>query len=142
MSKAGLIGALAALSTTAAPTAIATSTSHAIFWQNSSGKVGCGVEIHARNTPAKQILCSARGIPRPKRSGNVGDPFVQLAATGSPRLVLISQDSFVGNKATKLGAGSIWSRLGVTCKVYVKTVTCSNGAGHGFTIGNGAYHSF
>ena len=122
--------------------ASAGSTSHVSLWQNKKGSVECGIEASALSK--KEILCSARGIPRPPHSNpNVGDPFVELASTGKPKLVLISQDSFPsGAKTHTLANGTVWSNRGVTCTLGAKTVTCKNGAHHGFTIGNGHYKSF
>ncbi len=66
-----------------------------------------------------------------------------LAARGKPSLELISQDSYVPSAKTRtLATGAVWVARGVTCKVAVKTVTCTNGSHHGFTIGNRRYKSF
>jgi hypothetical protein len=116
------------------------STSHAKLWGNSEQTVGCGIALPLPHTKANTLLCSARGIPRPKHSGDVGDPFVQLKASGRPQLVLISQDSYETTRSSTLKDGTTWSGLGVTCTAG-KTVTCKNGAGHGFTIGR-KYKSF
>jgi hypothetical protein len=126
-----------------APVAAAATTSKANLWQNKAKTVICGVEIHASNKPASRILCSAPGLPRPPHSNpNVGDPNVDIAATGSPRLLLLSQNSFVGTKTVTLSKGTLWSVLGVTCHVGPSTVLCFNTANHGFVIGNGKYRSF
>jgi hypothetical protein len=124
------------------PAAAAAATSHAHLFQNKRETVVCGIEASALSRTA--VLCSARGVPRPPHSSpNVGDPNVALSRTGRPKLVLISQDSYVpGAKIATLASGSVWMQRGVKCKVDAKTVTCSNPSRHGFTIGNGHYHSF
>ena len=102
----------------------------------------CGIEIHVVHQ-ATELLCTMRpGVPRPKHGGNVGDPYVQIAATGLPQLVLISQDSYVTSKLKTLAPGTTWKSVGVTCTVASAIVTCSNGSRHGFTIGNHKYKSF
>ena len=116
--------------------------SHATLWHNITGKVTCGIEIHALSQPATEVLCSARGIPAPKRKG-VGDPgSVSLGLLGTPQLLRLSQRSFVGAHAATLGRGRLWNRLGVTCHVAASTVMCFNGDNHGFVIGDGHYRSF
>ena len=83
--------------------AAAGSTSHVSVWQNKKKSVQCGIEASALSK--KKILCSAKGIPRPRHSNpNVGDPFVELAGSGKAKLVLISQNSFPsGAKTTHAG---------------------------------------
>jgi hypothetical protein len=135
--------AVLAIGVPAAITATAAAKSKPNLWQNKAKTVVCGVEIHASNKPASRILCSGAGIPRPPHSNpNVGDPFVDIAATGSARLVLLSQNSWVGTKTVTLSKGTLWSLLGVTCNVGPSTVLCFNSANHGFIIGNGKYSSF
>jgi hypothetical protein len=135
--------AVLAIGAPAAITATAAAKSKPNLWRNKADTVTCGVEIHASNKPASRILCSATGIPRPPHSNpNVGDPFVDIPATGSPRLVLLSQNSWVGTKTVTLSKGTLWSLLGVTCNVGPSTVLCFNTANHGFVIGNGKYRSF
>jgi hypothetical protein len=125
-----------------APAARAAPISKSIQFQNSTGKVTCGIEIHALNKPATEVLCAARGIPAPKQKG-VGDPgFVQLSVLGQPQVLRLSQDSFVAGKSVKLGRGRLWNQLGVTCHMALSTVMCFNGDNHGFVIGNGHYRSF
>ena len=125
-----------------APAATAAPISKSSRFQNSSGKVTCGIEIHAVNKPATEVLCAARGIPAPKQKG-IGDPgFVQLGVLGQPQVLRLSQDSFVAGKQVKLGRGRLWNQLGVTCHVAQTTVMCFNGDNHGFVIGNGHYKSF
>ena len=125
-----------------APAASAAPISKSIQFQNSSGKVTCGIEIHALNKPATEVLCAARGIPAPKQKG-VGDSgFVQLSVLGQPLVLRLSQDSFVAGKSVKLGRGRLWNQLGVTCHTALTTVMCFNGDNHGFVIGNGHYRSF
>jgi hypothetical protein len=124
------------------PGASAAPISKATQFQNSSGKVTCGIEIHALNKPATEVLCAAPGIPAPKQKG-VGDPgFVQLSVLGPPQVLRLSQDSFVAGKSVKLGRGRLWNQLGVTCHTALTTVMCFNGDNHGFVIGNGRYRSF
>jgi hypothetical protein len=116
--------------------------SKSIQFQNASGKVTCGIEIHAPNRPATLVLCAARGIPAPKQKG-VGDAgFVQIGVLGQPRVLRLSQNSFVAGKSVKLGRGRLWNQLGVTCHMAQSTVMCFNGDNHGFVIGNGHYRSF
>jgi hypothetical protein len=130
--------ALAAL----APAAIGAPISKSIQFQNRSGKVTCGIEIHATNKPATEVLCAAKGIPAPKQK-SVGDSgFVQLGVLGQPQVLRLSQNSFVAGKSDKLGRGRLWNQLGVTCHVASTTVMCFNGDNHGFVIGNGRYRSF
>ena len=125
-----------------APAAMAAPISKATRFQALGAKVTCGIEIHALSTPAREVLCAARGIPAPKHPG-VGDAgFVQVAVTGAPRLLRLSQDSFVAGATAHLGRGRLWNQLGVTCHVAQATVMCFNGNNHGFVIGNGHYRSF
>jgi hypothetical protein len=144
--RAGAIAAGIAAAAVATPVAIAAPTSHAKLWNNKSKSVTCGVEYQGKTMPAHWILCSAKGIPRPANANKnaPGDPYVEIAATGKPKLILISQYSYLpGAKAKTLTKGTTWSRLGVTCKlVSSKKVTCANGKGHGFDIGNGKYTKF
>lgn len=139
---AAMIGVLAAAGCLAAASAFGTPTSHAKLWQNPKGNVVCGLEIYLAGKPAKYLLCSASGIPRPKHQGGVGYPFVQIAARGRPQLVLISQNSFEATRRARLKPDTLWSSLGVFCNVGSSTVTCFNRTGHAFTIGNGSYKSF
>ena len=115
--------------------------SHAALWHTHGQTVNCGIEIHAPNVKASEILCSAAGIPTPKQGFGDGG-FVQLAATGGPQTLRLSQDSFVGTDSRLLGQGTLWSALGVTCSVGPSTVLCLNRGNHGFVIGNGHYRSF
>jgi hypothetical protein len=119
-----------------------TVTSHAKLFENPSRTAVCGVEIHVRHKPATELLCGARHIPRPKQGGPVGDPFVQLAATGKPKLVLISQDSYVSSKAQRLAKGTLWRALGITCSIGLSRIRCHNRDHHGFVIGRRRYRSF
>jgi hypothetical protein len=136
------ISALAVAAAAVTPAANAAPISKSIQFQNSSRKVTCGVEIHALNQRATEVLCAARGIPAPKQKG-VGDPgFVQLSVLGQPQLLRLSQDSFVAGKSVRLGRGRLWNQLGVTCHTALTTVMCFNGDNHGFVIGNGRYVSF
>ena len=125
-----------------APAAVAAPLSKTIRFEALGTRVTCGIEIHAVSTPPRQVLCAAQGIPAPKASG-VGDAgFVQIAVTGAPRLLRLSQDSFVAGATAHLGRGRLWNQLGVTCHVAEATVMCFNGNNHGFVIGNRHYRSF
>jgi hypothetical protein len=136
------VSTLAVLVAAFTPAAIAAPISKSTHFQNSSGRVTCGIEIHAPNRPATEVLCAARGIPAPKQKG-VGDPgFVQLGVLGQPQVLRLSQNSFVAGKSVKLGRGRLWNQLGVTCHMALTTVMCFNGDNHGFVIGNGHYLSF
>jgi hypothetical protein len=133
---------VATLSLAPAAVAVAASISHTTTFVNKSGKVQCGVMIHATNKPATQVLCAAKGIPAPK-NGGVGDAgFVQLSASGKPGLLRLSQNSFVSGTTATLGKDRLWSQLGVTCHTASVTVICFNGDNHGFIIGDGHYKSF
>jgi hypothetical protein len=104
--------------------------------------VTCGLEIHSPSTAATEVLCAATGIPAPPKGG-IGDPgFVQIGVLGHPKLLRLSQDSFVAGTSVKLARGRLWNQLGVTCHVAQPTVICFNGDNHGFVIGNGHYLSF
>lgn len=138
---AGAVTTIAAIALTA-PAALAAPISKAILFQSNGGAVTCGVEIHAPDKPATDVLCAAKGIPAPTQPG-VGDPgFVQIGVLGQPRVLRLSQDSFVAGPTAKLGRGRLWNQLGVTCHVGLSTVICFNGANHGFVIGNGHYRTF
>jgi hypothetical protein len=117
------------------------STSHAKFWRGPNHNIDCGNMIGG-----KDLLCSAKKVPAPPHTNsNDGDPgFVSLGKTGKPKLLRLSQDSFVSGHLTKLTAGSKWSGLGITCTITTKSVTCKNTSGHGFTIGGSGkgYKSF
>ncbi len=126
----------------AAPATASPAMSSVKLFQNPARTADCGIEIHAAHKPATEVLCSAAGIPRPKHGGPAGDPFVQIGATGSPKVVLISQDSFVGTTLHTLVKGTLWHSIGVTCNVGTNTILCFNGANHGFVIGHGKYRSF
>jgi hypothetical protein len=124
------------------PAATAAPISKSIQFQNSSGQVTCGIEIHTPGQPATEVLCSARGIPAPKQKG-IGDPgFVQIGLLGRPQVLRLSQDSFVAGTSVKLGRGRLWNQLGVTCHTALTTVMCFNGDNHGFVIGNQHYTTF
>jgi hypothetical protein len=132
---AGAIAAALAPAAAAAP-----KTSNAKLFQNPRKTATCGIEIHAPGKPATELLCSGKGVPRAKNG--VGDPFVQIAATGSPQLVLISQNSYISQSLKTLPKRTLWSSLGVTCNIATNTILCFNGDNHGFVIGNGKYRSF
>jgi len=140
MPKTRVLAAAAVLGAAAVPASALAKTSNAQLFQNPSKTAVCGIEIHASNKPATELLCGASGIPRAKHG--VGDPFVQISATGSPQLVLISQNSYVGSNAKTLSKGTLWSSLGVTCNIGSGTILCFNGDNHGFVIGNHKYKSF
>ena len=125
----------------AAPAALGTSpppTSHVRFWQNHAQTATCGKRIKQRSF---QLLCSAKGIPRPSTGHQGGDPFVVLGRKGRAQLVLLSQREFPEGNPRTLRNGTVWNRGGVKCTVFRK-VTCTNRSGHGFMIGNGKYRSF
>jgi len=143
MSRVTAVVVLAVLAI-GAPAAAAATTSKASLWHNKADTVTCGVEIHATNKPASRILCDAAGVPAPPHSNpHAGDPgFVDIAVTGSPRLLRLSQNSWVGTTTATLGKGTLWNLLGVTCNVSASTVLCFNTENHGFVIGNGKFRSF
>src|ERR1700735_34537 len=108
MSRARLIAATAVLAAVAAPAAAAAvTTSSAKLFQDPKLTAVCGIKIHPAHKPATELLCSANGIPRASKQP-VGDPFVQISATGRPQLVLISQDSFVTENIKTLTNGTLW----------------------------------
>lgn len=111
------------------------------LWQNPTHKIDCGVMIGY-----KQVLCSSRVIPAPPHtSAKDGDPgFVSIGKTGKPKLLRLSQDSFVTDKLGTQKANTTWSFVGVTCTIAAKTVTCKNKSGHGFELGgpHKGYKSF
>ncbi len=142
MSYRRLATGLSMLALAAVPAAAAAkaTTSHAKLFRNKANTVTCGIKLPLPSHTPTLVLCSAVGIPKAKTG--VGDPFVQIGRTGKPKLILVSQDEYETNTATKLSSGATWSNLGVTCKVSGKKVTCTNTSGHGFTIGNLKYKSF
>jgi hypothetical protein len=132
----------AALATGALATAgPALGASHVALWHTAGLQVNCGIEIHAPGAKATDVLCSAAGIPTPKHGFGDGG-FVQLAAAGGPQTLRLSQDSFAGVQSKRLGQGTLWSALGVTCNVGQTTVLCFNQDNHGFVIGRNRYRSF
>jgi hypothetical protein len=127
---------------TLASVATAAPVSKAVQFHALKLAVTCGIEIHAPNKAATEVLCGAKGIPAPKAKG-VGDSgFVQIAVLGNPQVLRLSQDSFVAGTTATLGRGRLWNQLGVTCHVAQTTVMCFNGDNHGFVIGNGHYRTF
>src|SRR5690348_11713166 len=110
----------------AAPAALAV-TSSTKFWQNPKHTAVCGKRIGQKSF---QLLCSAKGIPRPKNGGPVGDPFVVLGRTGRPKIVLLSQDEFPPGKPKTLANHSDWKKDGIECGVFRKVI-CSNTSNHG-----------
>jgi len=144
MTSIRTLTAAALAAAVATPTAIAlASTSHAKLWGNAANTMGCGLEQTVKGKKPSIVLCGAHGIPKPKGTlpGAPGDPYVQLTRTGKPKLVLISQFSYVTDHSTRLSNGTTWSSVGVTCKLG-KTVKCTNKSKHGFKIGNGKYKPF
>ena len=139
---AALAVVIAIVGTALAPAAIASPISKSIRFRTGSGNVTCGIEIHSPGKPATDVLCSARGIPAPKKAGIGDSGFVAISVLGRPQLLKLSQDSFVAGKSITLGRGRLWNQLGVTCHVAQTTVMCFNGDNHGFVIGNGRYKSF
>jgi hypothetical protein len=140
MSRSRALATIGVLSVAAPAAAIAARTSHVKTFQDPKKTAECGLKIHAPKKPVTLVLCTARGIPRTKSP--VGDPFVQLGATGSARLVAISQASWVSNSVKTLSKGTLWSSIGVTCNVGTNTLLCFNRDNHGFVIGNRKYKSF
>jgi hypothetical protein len=123
----------------AAATALgASALSSATFWQNRPHTATCGKRIKTKHF---QLLCSAKGIPRPQGGGQGGDPFVELGRIGQAQIVLLTQNEFPAGSPQTLPDGTLWSRDGINCTVAQK-VTCKNTKGHGFTIGNGKYRAF
>jgi hypothetical protein len=137
-----VLAAVVIASVTVAGGAAAAPISKAIQFTNRSGKVRCGIEIHAPSKRATQVLCAAKGIPAPKTKGIGDSGFVEMAVLGKPRVLRLSQNSWVAGKSVRLGRGRLWNQLGVTCHMGQKTVLCFNGANHGFVIGNGRYRTF
>jgi hypothetical protein len=125
-----------------APAVASATTSNVKLFQNPAKTAECGIKIHPAHKPATEVLCGAAGVPRPKHGGPVGDPFVQIKASGAPQLVLISQNSFAGKTVHTLAKGTLWHSIGVTCNIGTSTILCFNGDNHGFLIGNGKYKSF
>jgi hypothetical protein len=135
------IGVLTAVAI-AAPAAASPTTSSVNLFQNPARTADCGIEVHPGHSAATEVLCSGAGVPRPKHGEPAGDPFVQIGSGGQPKLVLISQDSFVGSTIHTLAKGTLWHSIGVTCNIGTNTILCFNGDNHGFVIGNGKYKSF
>jgi hypothetical protein len=138
--------ALLALASSASATAGAqvTSTSHAQLWSALGGQVTCGIAIHPPNSPPMELLCDSPSVPPPKHGG-FGDPgFVFLGSVGHPSLARLSQDSFVGTRATRLQSGRSWAigPIAVTCRVSAAAVRCTNRSHHGFTITKRSYRAF
>jgi hypothetical protein len=141
MSRFASLTVLGALALVAAPAAAASGPSHVPLWQNQAKTLVCGIELPVASKTG--FLCTAVGIPRPTHPNREeGDPYVEIAATRPPQLVLISQDVFAGTKIRTLASGSTWGSRGVTCHLTGKTALCYNGDNHGFLIGNGHYRSF
>jgi hypothetical protein len=116
--------------------------SKAIRFTNHSGKVTCGIEIHTPGKPATKVLCAAKGIPAPKSQGAGDSGFVEIGVLGKPRLLRLSQNSWVAGRSVRLGRGRLWNQLGVTCHMGAVNVMCFNGDNHGFVIGDGHYREF
>jgi hypothetical protein len=146
MSRIASLAAVGAVAAVAAlPVAASASTSHAQLWQNKAKTVACGIEAYAPHHHAVYLLCSARGIPKPKKPEGCDPGFVQLAATGSPQPIETCQDQFQSQSfnPTTLAGGTKWTSLSITCSISTgKTITCTNKSKHGFTIGNNKYKSF
>jgi hypothetical protein len=140
LTRLGLVGlAFAVLAPAAASAAPISKT---VSFTNRSRSVTCGIEIHAPRTRATNVLCVAPNLPRPSSFGPVGDPFVQIGVLGRPKLVPISQQSWVAGRRARLGRGRLWNQLGVTCHVSASNVLCFNGSNHGFILGNRLYKTF
>jgi hypothetical protein len=134
---------LVAVAATAAlaPAASAAPISKTTMFTAIHGKVTCGIMIHAANAPAKEVLCAAKGIPAPKH-GTGDSGFVEVSVLGLPKVLRLSQNSFVAGSKAALGRGRLWNQLGVTCHVASTAVLCFNGDNHGFVIGDGKYRTF
>jgi hypothetical protein len=139
---AALTASVMTLAVIAPAAASAAPISKSTQFTNRSGSVTCGVEIHFPSKPASRVLCSARGIPAPKQRGIGDSGFADLGVLGRPKLLQLSQNSFVAGRKATLGRGRLWNQLGVTCHVAQTTVMCFNGDNHGFVIGNRRYRSF
>jgi sugar lactone lactonase YvrE len=120
-------------------------TSGPLVWKALGGTVTCGLA----GGPRKQVLCDSQRVPAPPPSRtSIGDPdFVYLAATGRPRLVRLSQYSWVGLgfiKTVAVSPGRTWRirGTGIACAIGRRAVRCSNGSHHGFTITRRTYRSF
>jgi len=126
----------------ATPAAAKKPVSHASLWEDPALNVICGVENPALSKT--KVLCQGPGVPRPPHSSpSEGDPGVVLSASGSPQLVLISQDSYLqGAVARNLGAGRTWRSRGVTCTTTAHAVSCKNAQKHGFKLRNHHYQAF
>ena len=141
-----VIAVLAVIAAASTATLALARTSSAVFWSGAKGTVVCGIQSHPRHTQARWLLCAANGVPRAKGGGTAGYAFVRIAAGGRARLLVLTKTSFVGalqgHIPTPLRSGVTWSSLGVSCRTAPKTVRCSNGSRHGFTIGNGEWRPF
>lgn len=140
--RLAVLAAIAVASVMVVSVAAATPLSKSIQFTNRSGKVRCGIEIHAPGKPATNVLCAAKGIPAPKTKGVRDSGFVAMGVLGRPRVLRLSQNSWVAGRSAKLGRGRLWNQLGVTCHMGAVTVMCFNGDNHGFVIGNGRYRKF
>jgi hypothetical protein len=137
--RARLLAAVAAGAVALAPAALA-KTSHAHVWQNHSATVFCGYRNQGAK-PATQLICSAKGIPRPTGQKSCDSGFVVMGASGKPKPIVTCQSEFPAGIPATLKNGTSWTGLGISCTAG-KTVTCTNGSGHGFTIGDGKYKHF
>jgi Protein of unknown function (DUF4232) len=125
--------------------------SHPQLWSALEGKVTCGIGIHVAS-PARTLVCNAGSIPAPTGvDSSLGEPgWVGLEATGRPVLFLNSQVEWqVSLNETKvripgLAAGTTWrfGPLGIACAISAESVTCTNQAGHGFTVTAESYSAF
>ncbi len=121
----------------------AAATSHVKVWTSPNGAIACGYKIHPASRPATELLCVSALIPAPAGHNTGGDPgFVQIARSGSPQRLRLSQDSFVPGRAHALHNHGTWSGLGVTCTIGQTSVRCVNAAHHGFKITAFSYHAF
>lgn len=125
--------------------------SHAQLWSALERHVTCGIFTHLR-APARYLLCAARSIPAPENGDpSIGDPgFVLLGSSGLPQLTRLSQYSWqVGDgvgpdRYPHLTAAAMWGYppIGVSCAVGEAEVTCTNRAGHGFSLDETTYTGF
>jgi hypothetical protein len=126
--------------------------SEALVWRALGGKVICGVVSHVEGKPPTAMLCFARPIPPPPRSGNFeGDPgFAFLRSKGQAHPTRISQYSWIpkngwlAKNQTSLVAGERWTypQLDVHCAIAASRVRCVNRSGHGFMISRSSYRGF
>jgi hypothetical protein len=125
--------------------------SHPQLWSALEKKVTCGIGVHEAS-PARTLVCNASPIPAPIGvDPSLGGPgWVYLEATGLPETYLNSQVAWqVGLiephvRIPELATGTTWrfGPLGIACSMSAESVTCTNRAGHGFTVTAESYSAF